>query len=201
VSHNVSYIHTSMKLHCTRLLALGMLLALAVPAMAADYKVDTQKSSIRFSGEHAETPFKGAFEEWQASISFDPEKLETSKLDVTIDTKSAKTGNAMYDGTLPSEDWFDVEAYPHARFVSESIERAKDGSYNAKGTLTIRDVTKPFTLPFTLKDVDATGKKAEANAAFKINRLSFDLGKESDGSADWVSRDIDVRLYIVAVRL
>jgi polyisoprenoid-binding protein YceI len=163
--------------------------------------VDNSKSSIKFAGEHAENPFKGAFESWKANIQFDATKLEESALDVTIDTASAKTGNAMYDGTLPTADWFDVKETPNARFISKSITRVPDGSYRADGTLTIRGVSKPFTLPFTLDPKDAAGKEVQANAVFSIDRLAFDVGKQSDGKAEWVGRDIDISLHIVAFRL
>lgn len=183
------------------ILASMALLLAAHTAQAAEYKVEPSKSSIQFAGKHAENPFKGAFENWQAKINFDAQKLEASSLDVTVDTASAKTGNAMYDGTLPSADWFDVSKTNTATFVSKNIERVPDGSYRANGTLTIRGISKPFTLPFTLDPADASGKEVSANAVVSLDRLDFDLGKQSDSAADWVTRDIDISVHIVALRL
>lgn len=167
------------------------------PAEAAEYTVDTKASKIAFSGTHADTPFSGNFEEWTAVLSFDAGDLENSKFIATFNTASAKTGNAMYDGTLPQADWFDVKNHPQATFTTTAIAAKPDGSgYSATGDLTIRGVTKPVQFDFTLSDLAQS--PVTAKATLTINRLDFDIGKKSDASAEWVSRDITLTLDITA---
>lgn len=166
-------------------------------AQAVDYTVDYKNSQVEFSGTHADNPFTGQFTEWTAQISFDPVNLAGSKLSATFKPASAKTGNAMYDGTLPAADWFDVANHPEANFTSKSISAKVDGHYTAEGDLTIRGITKPAVLEFTVSDVTKPPVKAEGTLT--LNRLDFDLGKKSDATAEWVSKDIAIKLHITAM--
>lgn len=171
---------------------------LMTSAEAATYQVVPEKSSIAFRGTHAAEPFSGSFTKWTATIQFDPANLNTSRLEVTIDTASATTGNKMYDGTLPSADWFDAKKFPQARFVSTRIEKTADGSFIATGDLTIRDVTLPITLPFTLTPADAATPHVRANASVTLDRLAFKIGAQSDANAEWVGREIAVTITLEA---
>lgn len=180
------------------LLAAAFLLSFsAAPALATDYVVDHKNSKIEFSGTHAGDPFKGAFGTWTALIRFDPADLAGSNIVATFDTASAKTGNSMYDGTLPQADWFDVKNHPQATFASTAISAKEDGSgYTATGDLTLRGVTKPVSFDFTLGALAET--PVTAKASFTIDRLDFDIGKKSDAKAEWVSREIVLTLDITA---
>ncbi len=165
-------------------------------AAARPYTVDYAASKIEFSGTHADNKFSGNFTEWKAAINFDPANLGASRLAATFNTASLKTGNAMYDGTLPQADWFDAKNYPEAKFTSTAITAKPGGGYSATGNLTIRNITKPVTFDFTISDLSKSPVKAEGTLT--VNRLDFDLGKKSDGNAEWVSRDISIKLTIVA---
>jgi polyisoprenoid-binding protein YceI len=174
-----------------------LLLLAAAPALAADYTVDYKNSKIEFSGTHADTPFKGTFGVWTAAIRFDPADLAGSNIVATFDTASAKTGNSMYDGTLPQADWFDAKNHPQAIFASTAIAAKEDGSgYTATGDLTLRGVTKPVSFDFTLGAPEKA--PVTAKASFAIDRLDFDIGKKSDAKAEWVGREITLTLDITA---
>lgn len=175
-------------------------LSLTAPAIAARYKTDNTTSTLAFSGTHADTPFTGKFEHWQADIAFDPAKLSESHIHVVIHTASAKTGDRMYDGTLPTADWFAAENFPTATFKSTAIRANTDGSYTAEGNLTIRDMTKPVSFTFTLKPEELTGGHVTTRATLTLDRLAFDIGAKSDPNAEWVSRDIALVVDLMAVR-
>lgn len=162
-------------------------------AHAAPYRVDPAASHIRFAGKHAGQDFDGVFEKWDAVINFDPTAPENSKVTVTIDTSSAKTGNAMYDGTLPNADWFDVKNHATATFVSTSFAKA-DSGYTVTGDLTIRNVTRPVTFAFTLDGNKPTVMQADLT----LNRLDFGIGANSDPSADWVDDAITLSIKVTA---
>jgi len=168
----------------------------AAQTQAKDYVVDYQSSKVSFSGTHAGNVFTGSFGEWKAVITFDPADLEASKLTAVFNPASAKTGNSMYDGTLPQADWFDVKNHAEAHFVSAGIAAGENGVYDVTGDLTIRGITKPVTFDFTLSDPEQAPVKAQGT--LRINRLDFDIGKKSDAPAEWVSRDIAVTLDITA---
>jgi polyisoprenoid-binding protein YceI len=166
-------------------------LLFSTSTMANTYEFNPDKSQVTFTATHAGNEFQGEFSEWSADINFDENDLGQSSVMVIFNTASAKTGNAMYDGTLPTADWFDVKNHPQATFQSTSFEKT-DGQYKVTGDLTIKDVTKEIAFDFTLKG----DTPIHMHAAFPINRLDFNIGKSSDGDAEWVSQDIQINLHI-----
>lgn len=165
---------------------------------AADYAIDPKVSAVHFSGTHAGKPFEGNFGEWTATIAFDPENLSESKINATLKTASARTGNAMYDGTLPQSDWFHTKEFPEITFTSTAITHKQDNQYSATGDLTIRGKTLPVTFDFTLSDLSVA--PVTASAAFTIDRLAYDIGKKSDPKSEWVGGEIAVKLDVTATR-
>lgn len=88
-----------------------------------------------------------------ATIVFDNENPENSTLSVTLPTADIDTGVAPWDKHIKSADFFDVENYPEVTFVSTDVSQIKDGYGTLTGNLTIKDVTKPFTLTGTVNKV------------------------------------------------
>jgi cytochrome b561 len=165
-------------------------------ANAKIYNIDYASSHIQFSGEHAGKKFTGDFPDWRAEIEFDKNDLSTSFVRVSINPKSAKTGNAMYDGTLPSKDWFDVVNHSIIHFRSTEIAANPDGSFKMTGDLTIKKITKRINFNFMLTESKQEKISELTDFKLKINRLDFNIGKESDAEAEWVSRDIDLNVRI-----
>lgn len=175
-----------------QLLAITFIL-FTFPTIAAPYNVIKDNSKIKFSGTHAGNEFTGQFTDWNADIDFDVNDVNNSSVTVTFNTASAKTGNAMYDGTLPTADWFDSKNHPEAKFHSTSFKKTDDG-FAVTGDLTIRDITNPVTFDFVLEGDNPTIMSAN----FSIDRLQFDIGRNSDSSAEWVSQNITIDLEITA---
>lgn len=178
------------------LTAAGLLLGLATAAGAKPWVVDARQSSITFSGQHVGKNFQGSFESWQAEIDFDPTRLDAAKVAVTIDLASASTGDAMYDKTLPSADWFDVARARQAKFVATKITRTGGSAYIADGQLTIRGKAVPVRLPFTLA---IKGNTATMTGKTTLKRTVWGIGSGSDAKGDWVSLEIPVQVKVVAV--
>lgn len=183
-----------------RIAWLLLLTLLPQPVFAARYTLDKTPSSISFAGKHAGKDFTGSFGEWTADIEFDPDNLAASKISATIDTTSIHTGNTMYDGTLPTDDWFDTAKYPKATFEGTEISKNADGSYTAKGKLTIRDVTQEISLPFTLTPADLSEPQIMAKAHLTLDRITYNLGVRSDAGAEWVDRNIELSITVVATK-
>lgn len=174
-----------------------LLLAVAVqPALAKPYRVDTGASEVTFSGTHADKPFTGTMESFDAQIDFNPVDLPSSSITATFDLTSAKTGDAMYDSTLPEADWFDIKNFPKASFRTTGIVANSKGGYTALGELTMRGKTLPLNFDFTLSDLNEA--PVTATGAFIIDRLSYGIGAKSDAKAEWVGKDIKVQVKIVA---
>ena len=163
---------------------------------AADYAINYQESSIIFSGTHAGNKFTGTFEDWVGEISFDPDNLAESQVSATFNLKSAKTGNKMYDWTLPNADWFDVKDHPEGTFESTEFVKKDDDTYIAKGTLTLRGQKHPVFFDFTLSDLSTD--PVLITATFPIDRLKYGIGAKSDPESEWVSQEIQINLSLLA---
>ena len=177
----------------------ALLLLAALPAHASSYKVEPAISSIAFSGEHAGTPFRGVFERYVVDIDFDPANVEATSIRATIDLASAKTGNKMFDGALPNDDWFDIKNSPNGLFKSTKVEKMLDGKYQVTGDLTLRGITHPVTFVFALDRDDVP--EINASATLTVDRLAYDIGKKSDAKAEWVSKDIGITLKLIAKKI
>ena len=155
-----------------------LLLALAAPivvsAAPATWIVDKATSSLKFSSSLGGEAFSGVLRRWDAAIAFDPADLAHSSVAVTVDVASASTANTDRDQALPTPAFFDAAAFPKATFVAKSFTAAGPGSYRAAGTLTMRGVSKPLTLPFALV---ITGPAAKMSGQVAINRLAFGVGQ------------------------
>ena len=169
-------------------------LVVASPAWATDWEVVPAKSWLGFKGTAAGTAFEGRFLRWEARISFDPAQAERGRAVVTVDMSSAQTGNREGDQALPRSAWFDAKMFPKATFEVQSF-RAKGGSsYDAIGTLTIRDVTKPVVMPTT---IEVSGDTLHASGHLDLVRTDYGVGKET--GAQWVDLEV-VATFDVAAR-
>ena len=160
------------------------------------HQIDYAQSHVYFSAAHAGNAFRGEFQEWQGEVHFDPADLGQSVITAEFTLSEAKTGNKMFDGTLPSADWFDVENHPKAHFETTEILDNADGTYQAEAALTLRDVTLPISFSFTVSDLAI--EPVTVKAAFEIDRLAYGIGQGSDGKAEWVSQMIGIDLELIA---
>ncbi len=128
----------------------------------------------------------GTFGQFDATIVFDPDDLDSSRIDVDIDVTSIDTGQDSRDQTLNSPSFFDSAAWPSAAFKSGTITGRGEGQYEAAGTLTIRDVTRDVVLTFTLDiqpdPADPSRELAVASGKLPILRLDYGVGQ-----GDWTS--------------
>src|ERR1700733_41980 len=133
-----------MNRHLPILLSLCALLP--ITASARDWQVDAAKSSLTFKDTYQNGPFEGKFKKFDATIKLDDADVSKDSFDVKVDIASLDSGSSERDDTLRTPDFFDPAKYPQAHFVTESFGKGADGGLEAKGTLTIRDQTKPVTL-------------------------------------------------------
>lgn len=176
-------------------LALPLFLAWALPAVAADWTIDKAASRLSFVATQNGAPVAGAFSDWSATISLDPADLANARIEARVQTGSASTGQAQIDGTLPSDAWFNSAAMPEAVFTSSKITAKNDGTYEAAGELTIKGISQPLVLPFTLS---IEGDRAHATAEVPVARLAYGVG--TGIPAGTVADEVKVVLDISASR-
>lgn len=165
----------------------------AVPAWA----VDKSKSRIGWRVSVMGQQVDGTFQRYDADIRFDPKRLTASEATISIDVASAASGSADRDTLLPSEDWFNAKAFPRATFRTRSFKDLGGGRYQALGDLTVRGVTRPVALPFTLA---ITGDTARMSGVAAIDRSVFGVGQGQFKGPETVGHAVQVMVTIVAAR-
>jgi polyisoprenoid-binding protein YceI len=176
-------------------LAAALLVVASGSAEAATWTIDAAKSHLGFTGSENGSAFTGHFGKFSGAIVFDPAAPGAGHADVTITTGSATTGDQQKDGALPDSDWFAADKYPQAHFVATTFKATGTGAYEAVGTLTIRGVTKPLTLPFTLA---ISGDTAKADGSVQLIRTEFGVGQGAWSTAQYVALQVSVSFDIVA---
>ena len=146
-------------------------------ANAQNYLPTDDGSKLHFVIKNLGINTGGDFTGLKGKIIFDAKNTAKCFIDVTVAVKTIDTDNGKRDEHLRKEDYFDVAAYPVIHLVSTKIEPGADlKNFIFKGNLTIKNVTKPITFPFT-----AEGKTGGALfvGSFGINRVDFGVGTES----------------------
>ncbi|MGN6222618.1 YceI family protein [Pseudoxanthomonas sp.] len=174
-----------------RLAATALLLA-AAPAFAADY-VQAPGSTLIFASNYQGETFTGKFGGFNTTLSFDPAKLATSKLDVTIQLAGTKTGNDDRDGTLQTGDFFNVAKFAQARYTATKFRALGGNQYAADGTLSLRGVSKPVTLTFTW----TPGAQPVLTGKATVKRLDFGVGGGEWADTKTIPNDVAISTKVV----
>lgn len=177
-----------------------LLLALCVasPATAAQWVLVPEKSRIGFSASQGGDPFTGSFPGFTTRIDFDPDAPEKGHIEATIPLARVSVEGKDRQEAITGEDWFNIGKFPEARFVSRSITRGKEaGQYVAEGDLTLKGVTQPVTLPFTL---NVAGNEATAKGTLTLKRNLFKVGTGDFAGEDWIGHDVKIDVTIVATK-
>lgn len=129
----------------TGVLSLGF----SVPALAADYTIDTEgmHASIMFRFKHLGYSWlTGGFKKFDGTFSYDPENPEASSVNVSIDVSSLDSNHALRDKHIRGDKFLDTDKFPSAKFVSTGVQAAEDGSMKITGDLTLHGVTKQIVI-------------------------------------------------------
>ena len=165
-------------------------------AFAAKWTVVPETSSVSFIGAQQGTRFNGRFQTFTADINLDAADPTKGSIVGTVQTASVNTRDHDRDSALLEKDWFSVKEFPEARFESQKIERAADGSYQANGQLTLKGTTKPAVLKFTFSSGAGSGAKAaQFSGTMALNRFDFNVG-EGWNDTSWVSQDVSVEIKL-----
>ncbi|WP_317899866.1 YceI family protein [Aurantibacillus circumpalustris] len=88
---------------------------------------------------------QGYFKGLKATLVFDEEHAEKSKITAFIDATSLNTGDAL--STEHSKEGLETNKFPIISFVSTSILKTTKG-YDALGNVTLKGVTRKIIIPF-----------------------------------------------------
>ncbi len=159
-----------------------LLLLIAFPHFLSAQTMRIVSGSAKFSVKFVLGTCNGKFAAPTGTAVFNEKSPENASFDIKIAANTFETNNNSRDKDMKSEKYFYVEKYPDIHFKSSRVEK-KGGSYQATGTLTMRDVSKTVTLPFEAKKNADGGYNL--TSTFEVNRLDYKIGEK-----DWKLKDI-----------
>jgi polyisoprenoid-binding protein YceI len=168
------------------------------------YQIDPAHSLIGFAVRHLEINWvEGRFKDFKGTINFDAKDVTKSSVEFTAQVASIDTEVEARDKHLRSADFFEVEKYPEMTFRSTRVER-KGKAYVLHGDLTLKGVTKPVAIPFTMTGAvkDPWGNtRFGIDAKTKINRRDFRInyGNAFVGGLD-VGNEVEISLRLEVVQ-
>lgn len=181
-----------------------------VPVPDGERPIDLKESRIEWTGRNLLNKHSGTVALKSGSLRFTKGRLTGGEFvfDMNAMSCSDLAGNAMHDvliAHLKSDDFFDVEVYPEARFVvwaAEPIIPATSGAPNlhVRGQLTLKDVVKPFEFPVVAGFTPEGKPAAQAVLAFDrtLWNVVYGSGKLfSNLGGHLVNDQIEIQLRIV----
>ena len=168
------------------------------------WQLDASHSNIEFAVRHLMiSTVRGRFGKLSGTVDLNDRDPAKTSVAVTIDAASLDTREAQRDTHLRSADFFEVEKFPSLTFKATGVTGNLASTFQLRGDLTIKGVTRPITLEVTSEGQgnDPWGNvRAGYSAKGKLRRSDFGLTWnqliEAGGVAvgDEISIGIDVEL-------
>lgn len=188
-------------LHTPKNIAFSLLVSVALfsfalPVQAADtYKLDPMHTAVTWHINHFgfSNP-SGKFMNADGVVVLDEANPSASKVSVTFPVAAINTGIPKLDEHLKSKDFFDVESFPTASFVSNKVDITGKNTAIVHGDLTLHGVTKSVALDVKLNQIGENmmkQKTAGFTATTMIKRSDFGIVTYLPALGDDVRIDIE----------
>lgn len=151
-------------------------------------------STVGFIGAKVTGDHKGSFGKVAGTATLAGDKV--ASLEITVEMSSLTTDAEQLTGHMLGADFFEVETFPQAKFISLSItEKPGEGgaTHEIAGNLELKGKAKKVTFPATLTVTDGS---VAGKAAFSIDRKEWDItyaGKPDDLIKDDVALELDLK--------
>jgi polyisoprenoid-binding protein YceI len=181
-----------------RTAAVLLLTMAAVSGAWAQQKLAAAQSEIAFTSRQMGVPVDGKFTRFDAQLTFDPKKPETSKVAFTVDLTSVAIGTAEVEAELAKPGWFDTKKQPQATFQSSAFKPAGAGKFEVSGKLSIKGQAQDVVVPVT---VQQSGTNATATGTFTLKRLAYKIGDGEWNDTSIVADEVQVRFKLALTGL
>jgi polyisoprenoid-binding protein YceI len=171
------------------ILIISIILILALPGFAQN-KIAFEQTPVNFIIKNAGLKVNGSIGGLEGFIMIDPANSSLLKIEGYIDPNTIETGIGLRNNHLKKTDYFNVKEYPKILMTSTEITKKSNRKYVGNFDLTIKDVRKNVSVPFTLTSI---GNEYFLKGEFSINRLDFKLGEESIILSDNVTVKIEFK--------
>jgi polyisoprenoid-binding protein YceI len=156
------------------------------------FEITHADSSIKFNVK-ASVAIEGNFDKWDTTLTFTSADLSTGVLDIKIQAASVNTGSGMKDGKLKGKDFFDVKQNPLITFHSTKVVETGPDTVDFDGDFTIRGVTKPEKLTFTVTGKGTGAGSITGTMAFDRKEYGMNSGIPFIKIADRVEVTVDLK--------
>jgi len=163
----------------------------AIRAQAPVFAITQAESSVKFNVK-ASVAIDGTFDKWDATVTFTSPDVTTGVLDIKIQSDSVNTGSGMKDGKLKSKDFFDAKQDPLITFHSTKFVQTGPDGIEVDGDFTIRGVTKPEKLMFTVTGAGTGSGSIKGTMAFDRKDYGMNKGIPFVTVADRVEVIVDL---------
>ncbi len=173
------------------IVASALFSSMTVFAAVETIQVDPANSKVEWLGKKVTGQHNGEIKISEGQIGFDGTNFKSANFTVDMTTISnADLTDAEYNKKLVthlnSDDFFSVDKFKTAKFVTKSVSKVKDNTYKVTGDLTIKGKTAPVTF-----NADVT--RAGATAVMAFDRTKYDVkfgsGKFFQGLGDKMIND------------
>ena len=177
------------------------LLVLALPASAANWILDPGMSQVIFQYSYGTDPYEGRFSNVEATFDIDIMRPTACEFDVTIHIEGIDVDSPEVQDYLLDYELFDVDTWPTATFKAENCRLPGVPSFEADGTLTIRDQSNPITFPFDLSIETCDGQVCfHLTSEVEILRLEYGVGQGYWANTAEVPNEVKVMVDVYAIQ-
>lgn len=152
-----------------------------------------EKSQITFTGKQMGVPVDGNFRKFDAQFAIDPAKPQSGKARVDVDLASIDAGSSEATTEVKGKAWLNLAAFPKASFVASSVKPLGAGRYEARGTLSIKGISREAVIPFSIRN---EGPGSWLEGGFVLPRLQFKIGEGAWGDTSTVADEIQVKFKL-----
>lgn len=160
-------------------------------------RVLPEQSRVEFRFTQMGAEMTGRFQRFEADLAFDPEAPTEGRVVMDVALGSIDTGIADLDAEALGRRWFNVEAFPTARFVSTAVQALGDDAYSLTGTLDIKGTRRELVVPVRLA---REGGNATFTGSFTLQRGDFAIGEGAWADYSLVANEVVVEFHITATR-
>jgi polyisoprenoid-binding protein YceI len=177
---------------------IGMAAAQFVPdAQATEFnRLDAGKSTVSFVFTQMNVPVEGTFKRLNGTVSFDPLAPRRARADINIDLGSVDAGSDEANDAVVGKPWFNVAAFPSARFVTSAVRPLGNNQFEVAGTISIKGHSMPVQAPAAFH---REGPYGVFEGKFTLKRADYSIGEGSWAAFDTVANEVQVKFRLVAL--
>ncbi|MHA6323544.1 cytochrome b/b6 domain-containing protein [Roseivivax sp. CAU 1753] len=161
--------------------------------VASDWVVEDGTLAIVILQNGAEVT--GSFTDWTADIAFERQDAPGTSGAVTVEVAIGSLTLGAVTSQAIGPDFLAADSFPRATYSADIVKIA-DG-YTAEGTLTLKGIAAPLTLPFQL--TFAEDGSAAMEGRLTLDRRTFDVGANMQ-DAGQLGFSVEVRVDLIARR-